>query len=51
MQKSNSHFYSNKNIFHSAKTSQDVKGKGKIVSEPKIPFKRFEKKVEKKVIK
>ena len=52
MQKSNSNF--NKNVSHSAKTSQDVKGKGKIVSEPDAPFKRSEanpKIVGKKVVK
>ena len=42
------------NVSHSAKTSRNVKGKGKIVSEPKAPLKRSEAKpkiVDKNIVK
>ena len=54
MQKTKYHFFPNTNASHSAKTSQDVKGKGKIVLEPKVPLKRSKtnpKIVEKKIVK
>ena len=54
MQKTKSHFFPNMNASHSAKTSQDVKSKGKIVSEPKVLLKRSEtnpKIIEKKIVK
>lgn len=54
MEKSKSHFSPNKNVLNSAKTSKDVKGKGKIDSETKNPSKRSEtnsKEVEKKFVK
>ena len=42
MEKSRSHNFPNKSVSHFAKTSKDVKGKGKMVSEPKIPIKKSE---------